>query len=172
MPQFPANPTRRDPYKNFKFRVRIDGQVVLGASKVSALIRTTEVIKFRQGGDLSGPILTPGKTDFTAIAVEEAIAFGSVIPVWAGMMWNHEAAPGGGREMGLKNFRKNISIELLNEAGQLAIKYNVFRCWISEYQPLGELDANGNAVAISRIKIENEGWERDADVSEPVEVAL
>mgnify|MGYP000922531382 CR=1 FL=1 len=51
MAQFSVNATRFDPYKNFKFRLRWDGRFVAGVSKVSALKRTTEVVKHRQGGD-------------------------------------------------------------------------------------------------------------------------
>jgi len=54
-------------------------------------------------------------------------------------------------------------------AGQLALRYKVYRCWVSEYQALPDLDAAANAVAIEHIKIENEGWERDHDVPEPME---
>lgn len=169
MTQFTVNAERRDPYKNFKFRVLFDGRPVLGASKVSALLRTTEVIKFRQGGDPSNPFIMPGKTEHTAITIEDALTYDFAFEEWANKLWNREALPGGGRDMSLRDFRKNISIELLNEAGQLAMKFDVYRCWVSEYQALGELDANGNAVAIRHVKIENEGWERDIDVPEPAE---
>ncbi len=46
MVEFPVNPTRFDPYKNFKFRIKWDGAYIAGVSKVSALKRTTEVIEF------------------------------------------------------------------------------------------------------------------------------
>jgi phage tail-like protein len=71
--------------------------------------------------------------------------------------------------MSLKNFRKNLTIEVYNEAGQLAIAYQVFRCWVSEYQALPELDAGANAVMLQTIKLENEGWQRDTSVQEPKE---
>ena len=74
-----------------------------------------------------------------------------------------------GNEVSLKNYRKDVGIELLNEAGQLVLAYRVYRCWVSEYQALPDLDANGSMVAIEMIKLENEGWERDLDVKEPVE---
>ena len=68
----------------------------------------------------------------------------------------------------LRNFRRDIIIELLNEEGRVAKAYKVYRCWVSEYQALPELDANGHAVAIEHMVLQNEGWERDADVPEPV----
>jgi phage tail-like protein len=72
-------------------------------------------------------------------------------------------------EVSLKDYTKDVIIELYNEAGQLAISYKVYRCWVSEYQAQPDLDANANAVAIQHIKLENEGWERDYDVPEPTE---
>ena len=79
------------------------------------------------------------------------------------------SAPAWARRSRSKDFRKDIIIEVYNEAGQLAIAYKVYRCWVSEYQALPELDANANAVAIQTIKLENEGWERDYEVTEPTE---
>jgi len=46
----------------------------------------------------------------------------------------------------------------------------VYCCWVSEFLAL--LDADANAVALQRIKLENEGWERDTSIQEPVELAL
>jgi len=69
----------------------------------------------------------------------------------------------------LADFRKNVIIEVYNEAGQLAIAYKVFRCWVSDFQAMPDLDANANAIAIQSIKLENEGWERDYDIAEPAE---
>lgn len=88
---------------------------------------------------------------------------------WANKVWNLFNKPGDPGEVSLKDFRKHIIIELLNEAGQVAISYKVYNCWVSEYQALPELDANANAVAIQTLKLENEGWERDYEVTEPTE---
>ncbi len=85
-------------------------------------------------------------------------------------MWNYGAALGS--EVSLKNFRKNISLEIYNEAGQTVIAYQIFRCWVSEYQALADLDANANAILVEHIKIENEGFYRDMSVVEPAEPTL
>ena len=74
--------------------------------------------------------------------------------------------------MSLANFRKNIYLEFYNEAGQLVIAYKIYRCWVSEYQAMPDLDANANAIAIEHIKLENEGFERDISVTEPQEPTL
>lgn len=167
MAQFTVNPQRFDPYKNFKFRVKWDGRYVAGVSKVTGLKRTTEVVKHREGGDLSTSRKSPGRTEYEAITLERGVTHDREFEQWANKIWNYGS--GLGSEVSLKDFRKNITIELYNEAGQVAIAYNVFRCWVSEFQALPDLDANANAIAIQHIKLENEGWERDYEVIEPTE---
>lgn len=167
MPQFSVNPNRFDPYKNFKFRVKWDNRYVAGLSKMSALKRTTEVVTHREGGDPSSSRKSPGRTEYDAIVLERGVTHDLEFENWANKIWNFGA--GLGSEVSLKDFRKDITIEMYNEAGQLVLAYNVYRCWVSEYQALPELDANANAVAIQSIKIENEGWERDTSVTEPEE---
>jgi len=163
MPEFPVNPQRLDPYKNFKFRLKWDGRYVAGISKVSALIRHTEVVKHREGGDPSTSHKSPGRTEYEAITLERGVTQDLEFEAWANLAYTY------GGQMSLKNFRKDIVLELYNEAGQLVMAYKIFRCWVSEYQALPDLDANGAAVAIQHIKLENEGWERDTSVVEPVE---
>jgi phage tail-like protein len=167
MTQFTANPQRFDPYKNFKFRVKWDGRYVAGISKVSSLKRTTEVVKHREGGDPSSSRKSPGRTEFDAITLERGVTHDPEFEAWAGKVWNFGA--GLGSETSLKDFRKDIIIEMYNEAGQLAISYHAFRCWVSEFQAQPDLDANANAVAIQHIKLETEGVQRDISVVEPTE---
>ena len=165
MAKFTRNPTRFDPYRNFKFRVKIDNQYVAGLSKCSALKRTTEVTPWREAGDPSTSRQLPGKTKYEPITLEAGLTHDQTFEAWANLVHNFQ----GDASMSLKNFRKDIIIDLFNEAGQKAHSYKVFRCWVSEYQAMPELDASGNAVAIQTIKLENEGWEHDASVTEPVE---
>jgi len=167
MAQFSVNPQRFDPYKNFKFRVKWDGRYVAGVSKVSALKRTTDVVEFREGGDPSTSRKSPGRNKYDAVTLERGVTHDVEFERWANKVWNFGA--GLGSEVSLADFRKDLIIEFYNEAGQLAIAYKVFRCWPSEFQALPELDANANAVAIQTLKLENEGWERDLDVTEPAE---
>lgn len=167
MAQFTANTTRFDPYKNFKFRVKWDGRYVAGISKVSGLKRKTEVVSHREGGDPSSSRKSPGRTEYEAITLERGVTHDIEFEQWANKVWNFGS--GLGAEVSLKDFRKDLIIEVYNEAGQVVIAYNVTRCWVSEYQALPDLDANANAVAIQTIKLENEGWERDYNVTEPTE---
>jgi phage tail-like protein len=165
MAQFSVNTNRFDPYKNFKFRVKWDGRYVAGISKVSALKRTTEVVEHREGGDPSSARKSPGKTKYEPITLERGVTHDVAFEQWVNKVWNFQS----NIEVSLKDFRKDIIIDLFNEAGQKVISYKVFRCWVSEYQALSDLDANANAVSIQTIKLENEGWERDTDVTEPSE---
>jgi phage tail-like protein len=167
MAEFTVNPQRVDPYKNFKFRVKWDGRYVAGISRVSALRRTTEVVRHREGGDPSSSHKSPGRTEYGPITLERGITHDTEFEQWANKVWRLGA--GMGSEVSLKDFRKDIVLELYNEAGQLVLAFKIFRCWVSEYQVLPDLDANGGAVAIEHIKLENEGWERDRSVSEPEE---
>ncbi len=170
MAQFSVNAQRFDPYKNFKFRVKWDGRYVAGVSKVTGLKRTTEVVKHRDGGDPSSSRKSPGRTEYDAITLERGVTHDTEFEKWANKVWDFGA--GLGAEVSLKDFRKDIILEIYNEAGQLAITYNIFRSWVSEYQAVPDLDANANAVAIQHIKLENEGWLRDVAVTEPTEPTL
>lgn len=150
---------RFDPYKNFKFIVKFGNAIVAGASKVGGLKKTTEVVKHREGADPSTSRKSPGRTEFEAITLERGITADREFEKWANQVWAFQSQSPG--ESALGNFRRDITIELRNEAGQPVLRYFVYRCWVSEYQAMPDLDANANAVAIEHIKIENEGWKRD-----------
>jgi phage tail-like protein len=158
---------RFDPYKNYKFRVKWDGRYVAGVSKVSALKRTTEVVEHREGGDPSTSRKWPGRTKYEAITLERGVTHDNEFEKWANEAWNFGS--GVAADVSLKDFRKDVIIELYNADGQLAIAYKLFRCWVSEYQALTGLDTNADAVAIETLKLENEGWERSQVVTEPAE---
>lgn len=167
MPVVPATTTPADPYKNFKFLVLWDGRPVAAVSKVGALRRRTEVVTHRHGGDPSSSHKTPGRSEYEAITLERGVTFDAAFEQWAGAVWAFQS--GLGKETALANYRKDITIELFNDAGQPVMRYFVFRCWVSEFQALPELDANANAVAIQTLKLENEGWKRDSSLTPPTE---
>jgi phage tail-like protein len=169
MAQFTVNANRFDPYKNFKFRVFWEGSTapVAGISKVSALKRTTEVVEHREGGDPSSVRKSPGQTKYEPITLERGVTHDMEFEQWANKVWNFGS--GLGSEVSLADFRRNVVIEMYNEAGQPVLRYIAYRCWVSEYQSLPELDASANAVAIQTLKLENEGWERDYALTEPSE---
>ncbi len=167
MAQFSTNAQRFDPYKNFKFRVKWDGKYVAGVTKVGALARKTEPITHREGGDPSTVRKSPGQTTYEPIVLERGVTHDLEFERWVNKIWNWGS--GLGAEVSLRDFRKDVIIDVYNEAGQLAISYRVYRCWVSSYQALPELDASANAIAIQSITLENEGWERDYEVAEPSE---
>lgn len=167
MAQFSGKAQRFDPYKNFKFRVKWDGRYVAGISKVSALKSSTELVEHREGGNPSTSRKSPVRSKFEAITLERGVTHDREFEQWANKVSNFGSGLGGG--VSLQDFRKDLIIEIYTEAGQLALAYKVCRCWVSEYQATADLDANANAVLIQTIKLENEGWERDYDVSEPAE---
>jgi phage tail-like protein len=167
MAQFVVNTHRFDPYKNFKFRIKWDGRYVAGVSKVGALKRSTEVVEHREGGDPSTSRKSPGRTKYDPITVERGVTQDLEFEAWANKVWHIGA--GLGAEVSLKDFRKDIILEVLNETGQIVMAYKIFRCWVSAYQAASDLDSNTNSILIQSCTLENEGWERDVDVTEPSE---
>jgi phage tail-like protein len=170
-PIFKTNAYRYDPYKNFRFQVIIDGTAVMACNKISMLKRSTEVVKFRAGGDPSVVRKSPGQTSYEPITLEAGVTHDPTFETWANKVWSYTTSTGTNPDVSLQDFRKNISIVLFNESGQKAMAFNVYRCWVSSFQALPELSGIGNETAITSIVLENEGWERDTTVAEPTEVS-
>ena len=162
---FVKNAKRVDPYKNFKFRLLWDDKPVMGISKVGALKRTTEVVKHRDGGDNSTDHKSPGRTSYDAITVERGITHDPEFEAWANKVHPYS----GDTAMDLAAYKKNLTLEMMNEKGHVVDRYFLYDCWVSEYTAIPELNANANAVAIESLKIELEGWDRDKDTKEPNE---
>ena len=174
--EFPKATYRYDPYRNFKFRIKWDSKYVAGVSKVSALTKSTEVIKWRSGGDPGTQRRIPGQTQYESITLERGVTHDVVFEQWANKVWDYhntttDDQQGGtsNKDVSLKDFRKDIILEMYNEAGQKVIAYKIYQCWPSEWVAMPELDSNGNAVAIQSLKLETEGWERDTSVKEPTQ---
>ncbi len=165
MPKFTVNSTRFDPYLGFRFKLKWDGQYVAGLNKCSALKRTTEVTAWYEAGDSSGPHQIPGKTKYDPITLEAGVTYDTTFEDWANKVNNYQ----GPASSSLASFRKQITIEVYNTEGTKIFAYNVYNCWPSEYQALPQLDASGNAVMITTLKLENEGWQRDPSVTETKE---
>jgi phage tail-like protein len=163
--EFVVNSYRFDPYKNFKFRLRWDGKIVAGVSKCSALKQSTEPVSHREGGDPSTSRITPSVWKYEPITLERGVTHDPAFEAWASLVWQ----TGGDALISLKNFRKDINLDLLNEQGVVAKSYKIYRCWVSTYQALPDLDANAHAVAIELMILQNEGWERDTSVPEPTQ---
>ncbi|MDR9435377.1 MAG: phage tail protein [Thiohalophilus sp.] len=167
MAEFSVNPHRFDPYKNFKFRIKWDGRYVAGVSKISSLKRNTEVIEWRQGGEPNLTRRMPGFTSFEPVTLERGVTHDPEFEDWANKVWRLGA--GLGSEVSLADFRKDLILEVMNEGGQIVLAYKIYRCWVSNYQALPDLDANEPAIAIESLTLQHEGWERDTSVTEPTE---
>jgi phage tail-like protein len=165
MAQFAINTTRLDPYKNFRFQIVWEGRVVAGMSKVSTLKRTTQVVSHREGGDLSTPRHSPGATAFEPITFERGVTFDPDFEAWANLVYSTE----GTAAVSLRNYKRDILVNVQNLQGIVVRSYRVFRCWVSEYTAIGELDGNANAILMESIVVQNEGWERDPDIVEVAE---
>ncbi len=166
MSDFPKATAGIDPYRSFKFRVKWDGRYVAAISNVSGLSRSTKIVAHRSGGDHSGLRRMPGQSEYEAITLERGVTHDRAFEQWANKVWDYhntvsqEGSSSGNKDVSLKDFRKDIVLKVYNEAGQLVMAYNIYRCWVSEYQAMPELDANSNAVAIQSLVLQNEGWER------------
>ena len=165
MAQFTVNAQRFDPYKNFKFRIKWDGRYVAGVSKIGALKRSTEPVTHREGGDPSTARVSPSVWKFEPIMLERGVTHDPEFEKWANLIYHTD----GDAAISLKGFRKDVIIEFLNEQGSVAKAYKIYRCWVSEYTALPELDATASAIAIEHMVLQNEGWERDVEVPEPTE---
>lgn len=163
MPQFTVNAERFDPYKAFMFRIMWDGQYVAGVSKVSALKRTTEPVTHREGGDPSRERKSPGKTTYDAITLERGKTHAKEFEDWANQVHSLDSP------ISLKSFRKDMILDVFNEANQKVLSYKIYRAWPSEYQAMPEVQAGTFGVAIELLKLEIEGFERDESVTEPAE---
>src|SRR5258706_8897319 len=164
---FIKNAKRYDPYKNFKFRLKFgeNNQTIMGVSKVSALKRTTEVVKHRDGGDNSTDHKSPGRTTYDAVTMERGLTHDPEFEAWA----NKVHAYAGDTAMDLANYKKELTLEMMNEKGHVVFRYFLHDAWVSEFTALPELNSNANALAIESLKVELEGWNRDLDTKEPNE---
>jgi phage tail-like protein len=164
---FPANMLRYDPYKTYRFLVYLGTRTTPAAavSKVGAIKRSSDVIEYKEGGNaiiLKGL----GRTKYEPITLERGITQDKDFITFANyaQVLDHGAA-----STSLANLRQEVTIVLLNEQAQPVLRYIIHRCWVSEFQAFPELDASANTVAIEHIKMENEGWEQDLTLAEPVE---
>lgn len=164
---FVKNAHRKDPYKNYKFRLVWDGKPVLGVAKCGALKRTTSVVNHRSGGDNGSETKSPGRTQYDGLTLERGITHDLEFEAWANLVHPYS----GDVAMDLVNYKKELTLEVMNEKGLVALRYFLHDCWVSEFTAVPALDANANAIAVEMIKIELEGWERDVDTKEPDEAA-
>jgi phage tail-like protein len=165
---FSVNTRRFDPYKNYRFLVYFGDSTkpVAGVSKVGGLKRSSDVIDYKEGGN-SIILKGLGRTKYEPITLERGVTHDKDFEEWANAA---QVLDKGAPSQSLAKLRKDVRIELLNEAGQPVHRYLVHDCWVSEYQAMPDLDGGGNSVAIENIKLENHGWEHDNTLAEPTEI--
>ena len=139
---------RFDPYRNFKLKVKINNEIVAGLSKMSALKKTTEGIDWYEAGDNFNPRRLPGKTKYEPITLEKGMTEDKVFEDWANLVNKYQ-----GNAISPDNFRKNIQILVCDMNGIPKITFNVFDCWVSEFQAVPDMDVTQNGVSIQTIKL-------------------
>ncbi|MEU0436412.1 phage tail protein [Streptomyces sp. NPDC006290] len=128
---------RWDPFRNFRFRVKFaDGKdYVAGVSKVSGLKRTTEVIRHRDGGSPGTSRKLPGRTEYEAVTPERGCTTDTAFEEWANRVWSLRNSAGG-LETSLKDFRRDLLIDVFDEGGQKVLSYSMHKAWVSDCQDL------------------------------------
>jgi phage tail-like protein len=163
MAQFSLNTHRSEPYQGSKFKVKWDGRYVAGISRVGALTRTVEVVQYRAGGDPSSPRKWPGQASYGDVELQQGVTRDHEFLRWINKVWHFGAALGA--EVSLRDYRKDISLDVLNEAGQKVLSYQLYGCWPRECQYISELDASQNAVLIGRLVLVVQGIRLDLEGS-------
>ena len=164
---FVVNANRFDPYKNFKFRVLLEGRIVMGVSKVGALKRSTEVVNYRSGGGNTYDFKSPGRTKYEAVTMERGLTHDPDFEEWAAAVHTF----GSDASTDLRNYKKALTVEMMNLRNQPAVRYFLHDCWPSSYTAMADLSASENAVLIENLTLSVGGWERDFDLAEPDESA-
>jgi phage tail-like protein len=164
----PALPTEvTNPFLTYNFLVKWDGQYVAAVTSVSGLTRRTQVVSFDAGGQPQSAVKIPGQTDYEPVRLARGITTNRAFEEWAAMTWCYPNTQQLGNEVALATFRKPMQIELHDQQGTLALRYNLYYCWPSEYTALPELDTDADTVALASMTIEHEGWDRDMSVVYP-----
>jgi phage tail-like protein len=161
----PADTIASEPAPPMMYRIEWDGHEVPGITKISGLARHTETVSGRSGGSPSSPWLSPGTSGFEPLVLTRVLGSGPEFEQWANKVWNFGS--GLGAEASLRDFRKDIRIVLFNALGQTVMAYNVYRCWPSDYQVIGPMEASLPSAPTEILVLRHEGWERDYTVVPP-----
>ncbi|HEY0502494.1 MAG TPA: phage tail protein [Lysobacter sp.] len=153
----PARTSQFDPFRKFKFRIKIANQVVAGLTKCSALTVSVESKEFRSGEMDSFKHKLPGMVSFEAITLEQGVTSDKTFEKWATAMANYLGNKGADSQKTPDDFRKEIDIEVYNLNNERVKAYRVYQCWVSKYTAVPDLDANSADVMIQTLVLENEG---------------
>ena len=140
---------RQDPYRQFRFRVELDGVTRAGFSECSFADTTTDPVEYREGDELPTVRKLSGLTKYGNITLKWGIADSMEIYNWRQQII----------DAGAEGARKNMSIILVDEAGSDKARWNITRAWPTKYDP-PDFNAKGNEVAIETLEIVHEGFKR------------
>lgn len=153
----PPRTSQFDPFRKFKFRIKIANQVVAALTKCSALTVSVESKEFRAGDMDSFKQKLPGLVSFEPITLEQGVTNDKTFEAWATAMANYLGNKGADSQKTPDNFRKEIDIEIYNLNNQKVKAYRVYQCWVSKYTAVPDLDASSGDVMIQTLVLENEG---------------
>jgi phage tail-like protein len=149
-----------DPYRTFKFRVRLDGRVIAGVRKVSALARSVATTEVKEAGDAMGARLMPGPVSWDEVTLEQGWSADTTLERWADEVINLHLNPGGAR-----GFKRTVFIDVFDLAasatgGTPRTSWRLERAWVARYVAMPELDADAGGVGIRSVSLRHEGFER------------
>ncbi|MGE0825104.1 MAG: phage tail protein [Candidatus Binatia bacterium] len=135
---------RKDPLRNFRFRVEINGIQQAGFSEVTGFDATVDAIDYREGTDPTHVRKLTGLTKFGNITLKWGVTDSMDLHNWHRQIVNGDIQ------------RKNIAIVVVDEAGNDKARWEISEAWPSKYDPT-DLNAKGNDVSIETLEICNEG---------------
>jgi phage tail-like protein len=157
----PPRASQFDPYRTFKFRVRLDNAVIAGVTKVSALGRSVGANEVKQGGDMLAPRQNPSAVTYDEVTLEQGWSADTALERWANSAAKLQADPM------VRRFKRTVYIDVFaadgnpNAGGGAPLaSYKLHRCWVSKYVALPDLDADGGGIGIRSVTLKHEGWER------------
>ena len=136
------------PYRNFRFRLEIDGLDAGSFSEVSGFDATMDVVEYRAGDD---PAITPTK-------LPGLIKYGNITLKW-----------GSSETMVLYDWliditegtieKKTVTLTALDEEGSPAASWRCINAWPVKYTA-PDFNATSSEVAIETIELAHEGLTR------------
>lgn len=140
---------RKDPYRNFRFRLEIEGVQQAGFSEATIPDTTTDVIEYREGNEHTTVRKLPGLRKYANITLKWGITDSKVVYDWRKLVDDDN----------IKDYRKNVAIVLMDEEGNDKARWEFSNAWPSKYDA-PDLNAKGNDVGIETLEIVHEGMIR------------
>ena len=140
---------RKDPLRNYRFRLEIDGIQQAAFSEVAVGETAADVVDYRDGNEAPRLRKLSGLTKYGNVTLKWGITDSMELEEW------HDAICAGQ----VQTSRKQVAIIVMDEAGQDKARFVVTDAWPTKYT-LGGLNGKGNEVLIESVELVNEGIER------------